>query len=83
MLLAVDLVHGLDDHLDLVADLHVVDGRAPGQLAEHDDLLVGQLAEGTTVDDVKVRTTVELVVEPLYEFYGVENLIYRWKKVAS
>ena len=45
--------------------------------------MLGQLADGTTVDDVKVGTTVELVVEPLYEIDGVEHLIYRWKKVSA
>ena len=41
------------------------------------------MADGYGVDDLSVGSTVELVVEPLYELDGVSHLIYRWKPVAS
>ena len=53
------------------------------ELADEQLVVLGQLAEGITVDDVKVGDAVELVIEPLYELDGVEHLIYRWKKVGS
>jgi uncharacterized protein len=49
------------------------------ELADEGMVVLGQLANGTTVDDVKVGTEVELVVEPLYEVDGEEHVIYRWK----
>ena len=52
------------------------------ELAAEGMVVLGQLAEGTTVGDVKVGTEVELVVEPLYEADGDQHLIYRWKVVA-
>jgi uncharacterized protein len=53
------------------------------ELAEEQIVVLGQLAEGLTVDDVKVGDDVELVVEPLYELEGATHLIYRWKKVGA
>ena len=53
------------------------------ELADEQLVVLGQLASGTTVADVKVGDEVELVVEPLYELDGAEHLIYRWKKVSA
>ena len=53
------------------------------ELRDEQLVVLGQLAKGTTVDDVKVGDEVELVIEPLYELDGVEHLIYRWKKVGA
>ena len=50
------------------------------ELADEGIVVLGQLATGTTVDDVKVGSEVELVVEPAYELDGDTHLIYRWKK---
>ena len=52
------------------------------ELAQEGIVVLGQLASGTTVDDVQVGTDVELVVEPLYELDGDTHLIYRWKALA-
>ena len=52
------------------------------ELADEQLVVLGQLAEGVTVDDVEVGTEVELVVEPLYELDGAQHLIYRWRPVA-
>jgi uncharacterized OB-fold protein len=53
------------------------------ELAAEGLVVLGQLAHGVTVDDVRVGSPVELVVETLYEFDGVEHLIYRWKPTRS
>lgn len=53
------------------------------ELAEEQVVILGQVAEGYGVDDLRVGATVELVVEPLYELDGVPHLIYRWKPVAG
>lgn len=52
------------------------------ELAEEQLVVLGQLADGVTVDDVEVGTEVELVVEPLHELDGTQHLIYRWRPVA-
>ena len=52
------------------------------ELADEQLVVLGQLASGTTVADVKVGDEVELVVEPLYELDGAQHLIYRWRPVA-
>lgn len=46
-------------------------------------VVLGQVAKGYGLDDLRVGATVELVVEPLYEIDGVEHLIYRWKPIAG
>jgi len=53
------------------------------ELADEGIVVLGQLASGTTVHDVKVGTEVELVVEPVYELDGDTHLIYRWKPVNA
>ena len=53
------------------------------ELTDEGIVVLGQLARGTTVHDVKVGTEVELVVEPLYELDGDTHLIYRWKRVGA
>lgn len=53
------------------------------ELAEEQIVILGQVAAGYGVADLRVGAEVELVVEPLYELDGVEHLIYRWKPVAS
>jgi uncharacterized OB-fold protein len=53
------------------------------ELAEEQIVILGQVAQGYGVDDLSVGSTVELVVEPLYELDGVTHLIYRWKPVQE
>ena len=53
------------------------------ELADERIVILGQVAKGFGVDDLKVGASVELVVEPLYEIDGVEHLMYRWKPVSS
>ena len=42
-------------------------------------VVLGQLAEGVTVEDVTVGTEVELVVEALYADDSGERSIWKWK----
>lgn len=51
------------------------------ELAEEAMVILGQVADDYTVDDLTVGAEVELVIEPLYEADGVDHLIYRWKPV--
>ena len=53
------------------------------ELAAEQIVILGQVAAGYGVDDLRVGAEVELVVEPLYEIDGVDHLIYRWKPVTS
>lgn len=61
------------------SDPYVPFAIAAVELADEDLVVLGQLAEGVTVHDVRVGTEVELVVEQLYESDGVGQLMYRWK----
>jgi uncharacterized OB-fold protein len=65
------------------SDPYVPFAIAAVELAAEGLVVLGQLAAGVTVDDVRVGTDVELVVEPLYELDGVEHLIYRWKPAGA
>ena len=53
------------------------------ELADEQMVVLGQVAQGYGVNDLKVGSSVELVVEPLYELDGVEHVIYRWKPVNA
>ena len=64
-------------------DEHEPFALAAVELADEQVGILGQVANGYGVDDLRVGAAVELVVEPLYELDGVEHLIYRWKPVAS
>lgn len=57
-------------------------GLAAVELAEG-LVVLGQLAEGYGVDDVRVGTQVELVVEPLYIDDSGERLVWRWRPVTE
>jgi uncharacterized OB-fold protein len=45
-------------------------------------VVLGQVADGFGVADLKVGAAVELVVEPLYEDETGVRTIWRWKPVA-
>ena len=45
-------------------------------------VVLGQVADGFGVDDIRVGTEVELVVETLYTDETGERTIWRWKPVA-
>ena len=46
-------------------------------------VVLGQLAQGFGVDDVRVGSPVELVVEPLYVDDTGERLVWRWRPTAA
>ena len=46
-------------------------------------VVLGQVADGYGVDDLRVGSEVELVVEPLYADESGERLVWRWKPVAE
>ncbi len=45
--------------------------------------MLGQLAQGYGVEDVRVGSEVELVVEPLYTDESGTRTIWRWKPVVE
>ena len=49
------------------------------ELADERLVVLGQVARGFGVDDLRVGAPVELVVEPLYEVDGVTHLVWRWR----
>ncbi|MEY2426764.1 MAG: uncharacterized protein QOI61_2336 [Actinomycetota bacterium] len=53
------------------------------ELVDEQVVVLGQVAKGYGVGDLKVGAPVELVVEPLYEIDGVEHLMYRWKPTGA
>jgi len=46
-------------------------------------VVLGQVADGYGVDDLRVGTEVELVVETLYTDESGERTIWRWKPVST
>ena len=65
------------------ADPYVPFTLAAVELADEHLVVLGQLADGFTVEDIKVGDEVELVIEPLYELEGETHLIYKWKPVSA
>ena len=65
------------------SDPYVPFALAAVELTDEHLVVLGQLADGYTVDDVKVGTTVELVIEPLDELEGETHLIYKWRPVEA
>ena len=53
------------------------------ELAEERLVVLGQVARGVGVDDLRVGAPVELVVEPLYEVDGVAHLVWRWRPAGE
>lgn len=46
-------------------------------------VVLGQVARGYGVADLKVGATVELVVEPLYDLDGTTHTIWRWRPMDA
>ncbi len=53
------------------------------ELADEKLVVLGQVASGFGVDDLRVGDPVELVVEPLYQIDGVDHLIWRWRPTTA
>ena len=52
------------------------------QLEKEQMIVLGQVVEGVTVDQLKVGDDVELVLETLYEDDEANKVIWKWKPVA-
>ena len=53
------------------------------ELAEEQMVVLGQAAQGSTVDDLHLGMAVELVVEPLYAEEDTEYLVWKWRPVKA
>ena len=53
------------------------------ELAEERMVVLGQMAEGTEVSDLKAGMEVELVLEKLFEDESSEYMVWKWKPVAA
>jgi uncharacterized OB-fold protein len=53
------------------------------ELAEDRIVVLGQVAAGVGVEDLRVGMPVELVLEPQHEVDGVPQLIYRWRPTGE
>lgn len=56
---------------------------AAAELEEERLIVLGQVAQGYGTEDLTVGSSVELVVEPLYEVEGVAHLVWRWRPVEE
>ena len=64
----------------IAADDYAPFAIAAVELADEAMVILGQVADGFSVDDLEVGTEVEIVIETLYtDDDGNERTIYRWK----
>jgi uncharacterized OB-fold protein len=67
----------------VAADPYVPFCLAAVELAEEKLVVMGQVTEGVTVDDLKVGDEVELVVDTLYAEGNSEYLVWKWRPVSA
>ena len=65
----------------VAADPYVPYAIAAVQLEKEQMIILGQAAQGLTVDDLTVGQEVELVLETLYENDEANKLIWKWKPI--
>jgi hypothetical protein len=53
------------------------------ELADEQMVVLGQVADGFTVDDLEVGQQVELVIGELFRDDDNDYLVYKWKPVSS
>lgn len=53
------------------------------ELAAEGMVVLGQMAAGTVVDDLKAGLTVELVLETLFEDDDTAHVVWKWKVVPA
>jgi uncharacterized OB-fold protein len=53
------------------------------ELAKEKMIVLGQVVEGVTVDDLKVGDEVEMVLETLFEDDESDKVVWKWKPLAS
>jgi uncharacterized OB-fold protein len=63
----------------IAADPYEPFALAAVELADEQLVVLGQVAGGVTVDQLRAGQEVELVVETLFEDDDAEHLMYRWK----
>ena len=64
------------------ADPHQPFALAAVELADERMVVLGQVVDGVTVDDLKVGQPVELVVDVLYRDDDGEHVVWKWRPVA-
>ena len=62
-----------------VADPFVPFAIAAVELAEEQMVVLGQVVEGVTADDLRVGMKMELVSEPLFEDDDAVHMVWKWK----
>jgi len=67
----------------VASDPFVPFGIAAVELEKEGMVVMGQLASGVRLEDVRVGMEVELVVETLFATEEKELLVWKWKPVAS
>jgi uncharacterized protein len=67
----------------VAADPYVPFAIAAVELEAERMIVLGQLASGVTVSQLKVGMPVELVLEPLYREGGTAKLVWKWKPLAG
>jgi hypothetical protein len=67
----------------LPAEPYVPFAIAAVELAAEKMVVMGQVVPGVTVEDLKVGTEVELVLDTLYEDDEHEYLVWKWRPVES
>jgi uncharacterized OB-fold protein len=53
------------------------------ELAEEQMVVLGQVAEGVSIDELAVGQEVELVVEPLWSDDDADYLVYKWRPLTG
>jgi uncharacterized OB-fold protein len=67
----------------VAADPYVPFCLAAVELADEKLVVMGQVVDGVTVDDLAVGDEVELVVETLYSQDDTDYLIWKWRPLAA
>jgi uncharacterized OB-fold protein len=65
------------------SDTHRPFAIAAVELADEQMVVLGQVADGYTVDDLEVGQQVELVIEDLFSDDDTDYLVYRWKPLTG
>ena len=66
----------------VAADPYVPFCLAAVELAAEKLVVMGQVVDGVTVDDLQVGDEVELVVDTLYSEDGCDHLVWKWRPVS-
>jgi uncharacterized OB-fold protein len=67
----------------MAADPYVPFALAAVELAAEKMVVMGQVADGVTVDDLSVGVEVELILDTLYEDDEHEYVVWKWRPVGE